>query len=198
MKIHSVKFVTSSTSYAISPTTQRNAYAFIGRSNVGKSSLINMLLQRKNLARTSSTPGKTATINYFLVNEAWYLVDLPGYGWARTSQTQRKQWQRMIRDFFLFSPSLAHIFLLVDARHEPQTNDVAFLAWLLGKALPCSLIFTKVDQAKKKLAANLQAFQAVVGTQQPSLSIFTTSAKTKAGRTELLDFLSKKIEENKT
>lgn len=158
MKIVSAKFVTSASTYVQCPTRGEPVYAFLGRSNVGKSSLINMLLQRKKLAKTSSTPGKTSLINYFLINDAWYMVDLPGYGWARTSQFNRQQWSQMTQDFLTSTPDLTHLFLLIDSRHDLQKIDLIFMDWLVKHKIPFTVVLTKTDKIKKMvLQTRLQA-----------------------------------------
>nr|MBP7437032.1 YihA family ribosome biogenesis GTP-binding protein [Bacteroidia bacterium] len=134
--IRDAEFIVSNTSVAKCPAADRPEFAFIGRSNVGKSSLINMLTVRKGLAKTSATPGKTQLINHFLVNNAWYLVDLPGYGYARTSQSTKAGWDKMIRDYLLKRENLMTVFVLVDVRHEPQKIDVEFINWLGEQGVP--------------------------------------------------------------
>jgi len=166
-------------------------YAFVGRSNVGKSSLINMLTGTKNLARTSSDPGKTRLINYFLIDSSWYLVDLPGYGYARISMNKRKGWDAMVREYLESRDALFYTFLLVDARLEPQAKDLQFIDWLGAKGLPFCLVFTKTDKlSKNKLPFTIGAFQDELKKKWEELPpIFITSSQTGAGKMELLSFI---------
>src|ERR1700741_206343 len=141
MIISSAEFVESNTSVDKCPKPFKPEYAFIGRSNVGKSSLINMLTGQKKLAKTSATPGKTQLINHFLINNKWYLVDLPGYGFAKASRTSMAAWNNMIRDYLLKRKNLLSVFVLIDSRHEPQKNDVSFIRWLGEKEIPFAITF---------------------------------------------------------
>ena len=150
MVIKDATFTISSPSVDKCPEPKLPEYAFIGRSNVGKSSLINMLTGRKQLAKTSANPGKTQLINHFLINEQWYLVDLPGYGYAKVSWTERVKWQKMIRDYLLKRENMMTVFVLVDVRHEPQKQDVDFINWLGGNRIPFSIVFTKCDKVSKQ------------------------------------------------
>ena len=177
MKIISSVFVKSITHYHDAPK-EKPAFAMIGRSNVGKSSLINTLLGRKNLARTSAVPGKTQLINYFLINDKWFLVDLPGYGWAKTSQTNRVKWEKMV-SLYLSKASLGMIFLLIDSRHPLQKIDLDFIQWLDKRKLPFALVFTKADKCKKNvLKKNIQAMESRLHEYLVSLPpFFITSAK---------------------
>ena len=192
MQINSADFVVSNTDVTKCPAPKLPEYAFIGRSNVGKSSLINMLTQRAKLAKTSSTPGKTQLINHFLINGLWYLVDLPGYGYARTSKTLKSTFSIIIQDYIANRENLMNLFVLIDIRLEPQKIDLEFMEWLGSNGVPFIMIFTKTDklgttQVQSKLAAYkkkmLEAWE-VMPTH------FVTSAETRLGRDEVLDFIS--------
>ena len=148
MKINRAIFLCSNTDWKKCPSQNFPEYAFIGRSNVGKSSLINSICNKKNLAKTSSTPGKTQLINHFLINENWYLVDLPGYGYARVSKTKKKIFQKFITNYFKNRFNLVNAFLLIDIRHEPQPIDLKFMEWLCKNLIPFSIVFTKADKLK--------------------------------------------------
>lgn len=148
MLVKSAKFIISNTDVAKCPKSLIPEYAFIGRSNVGKSSLINSICNKKNLAKTSSRPGKTQLINHFLINENWYLVDLPGYGYARVSKTKKKIFQTFITNYFKIRINLINAFLLIDIRHEPQPIDLKFMEWLCENIIPFSIVFTKADKLK--------------------------------------------------
>lgn len=159
MTIHSAEYVISSPDYSKCPAPDRPEYAFIGRSNVGKSSLINMLTGRQKLAKTSGAPGKTQLINHFVINNEWYLVDLPGYGFAKVSQQQRKQWQRMIEDYLRKRSNLVNVFVLIDSRHSPQRIDLEFVDRLGEWQLPFTLVFTKADKETQLVVSkNVKAF----------------------------------------
>ncbi len=192
MIIHNARFVGSYVKTSQCPEPKRPEYAFIGRSNVGKSSLINMLMDQRKLAKVSGTPGKTQTLNYFLINDDWYLVDLPGYGYAKVSKTQRQNWQKMIRDFLAKRSSLACVFVLVDARISPQQADLDFTNWLGELRIPFVLAFTKADKLKaREVQANIEAFQQAMLQHWHSLpQHFITSAKSRQGKKELLDFIA--------
>ncbi len=166
-------------------------YAFIGRSNVGKSSLINMLTQHKGLAMTSQKPGKTQLINHFLINRQWHLVDLPGYGYARLSKGSRDNLKRMIEDYVLERPQLVNLFILLDSRHEAQKIDLEFIEWAGENNIPLALIFTKADkQSKTKLKANIEAYKERLLEEWEELPpIFITSSETRLGRDEVLDYI---------
>ena len=160
MKIKSAEFVMSNTEYKKCPDSNLPEYAFIGRSNVGKSSLINMLTQRPNLAKTSSKPGKTLLINHFFINGDWYLVDLPGYGYARASTTQRAQLKGIVDGYIMFRPQLSNLFVLIDCRLEPQEIDLEFLDWLGLNAIPFAIVFTQGDKlSKAQLEPNVEAYK---------------------------------------
>ncbi|MBN3035985.1 MAG: YihA family ribosome biogenesis GTP-binding protein [Bacteroidales bacterium] len=181
----------SSPDYHNCPAPGMPEYAFIGRSNVGKSSLINMLTGQKELARTSSTPGKTRLINHFLIDENWYLTDLPGYGFARISRSERTQWLGMIRDYLQFRKNLLATFLLVDARLEPQRADTDFIHWMGSNMLPFLIVFTKSDKLSgSKLDSNLSRYRAFLHKTWEELPrIITASSVNGLGKDEILDFI---------
>ena len=191
MIIKEAKFICSNTRADQCPTTDLPEYAFIGRSNVGKSSLINMLTGHKGLAKTSSMPGKTQLINHFLINDRWYLVDLPGYGWARVSKESRGKWAKMIRHYLTNRPNLACVFVLIDSRLEPQKIDLDFLQSLGEMQVPFVLVFTKADkQSSVKTDQNIARFRAAMQEIWEELPpTFTTSAEKKLGREEILAFI---------
>lgn len=166
-------------------------YAFIGRSNVGKSSLINMLTGRKGLAMTSATPGKTMLINHFIINKSWYLVDLPGYGYARRGQKGVEQIRTIIEDYILERPQMTNLFVLIDCRHEPQKIDLEFIEWLGENGIPFSLVFTKADKLKGgRLKANIEAYLQQLGEQWEELPpYFASSSETRMGREEILRYI---------
>ena len=158
--IKEAEFVISNTDYKKCPKPDKPEFAFIGRSNVGKSSLINMLTQRKKLAKTSGRPGKTQLINHFLIDKAWYLVDLPGYGYAKASKTNRAAWSKMIEEYLLNRENLQLVFVLIDSRLEPQKIDLEFINWLGKKQIPLALIFTKADkQTRNKTESSIAKFR---------------------------------------
>ena len=191
MVIKSAEFVISNSQVSKCPTTGLPEYAFIGRSNVGKSSLINMLTGRKGLAMTSQKPGKTQLINHFIINDAWYLVDLPGYGYARLSKDGREKLKKMIEDYTLERKELICLFVLADARHDPQKIDLEFIEWLGEEGVPFALVFTKADKLTKgKLAANIEGYKARLRQQWEELPpLFITSSEERLGREELLDYI---------
>lgn len=191
MIIHSAEFIASNTNYLKCPESDKAEYAFIGRSNVGKSSLINALLNRKNLARTSGTPGKTRLINHFLVNDAWYLVDLPGYGYARISKKEREKWEGMIRQYLIKRPNLMHTFVLIDVRIEPKPIDIEFVNWFGEKQLPLKLVFTKADKlTRPTLDRNVAAFKKALSEWWDELpGFFVTSAENGDGCEAPLQFI---------
>ena len=191
MVIKSAEFVISNSRVEKCPTTGLPEYAFIGRSNVGKSSLINMLTARKGLAMTSQKPGKTQLINHFIINDAWYLVDLPGYGYARLGKDSRDSLRRMIEDYVLERKELVLLFVLLDCRHEPQKIDLEFIQWLGEEGVPFALIFTKADKLSKgRLAANVEAYKAKLHEEWEELPpIFITSSEERMGRDELLGYI---------
>ena len=191
MVIKSAEFVISNSQVSKCPTTGLPEYAFIGRSNVGKSSLINMLTGKKGLAMTSQKPGKTQLINHFIINGAWYLVDLPGYGYARLSKDGREKLKVMIEDYTLERKELVCLFVLVDSRHEPQKIDLEFIQGLGEEGVPFALVFTKADKLTKgRLSANLEAYKARLLEEWEELPpIFVTSSEQQLGRDELLSYI---------
>jgi GTP-binding protein len=191
MEITSAEFIISNTQVSKCPSPDKPEFAFIGRSNVGKSSLINMLTQRKNLAKTSSTPGKTQTINHFLINQKWYLVDLPGYGYATVSKTTKEGWSQMITSYFKQRENVYCTFILIDSRLEPQKKDIDFINWLGGLGIPIALVLTKIDKIKQsELARSKKNFETRLLKDWEELPpIFITSAEKKTGRDHLLDFI---------
>ena len=191
MVITSAEFIISNSRVEKCPTTVLPEYAFIGRSNVGKSSLINMLTGKKGLAMTSQKPGKTQLINHFIINGAWYLVDLPGYGYARLSKDGREKLKAMIEDYTLERKELVCLFVLVDSRHEPQKIDLEFIQWLGEEGVPFALVFTKADKLTKgRLSANLEAYKARLLEEWEELPpIFVTSSEQQLGRDELLSYI---------
>jgi GTP-binding protein len=193
MNITSAEFIISNTDVAKCPSPDRPEFAFIGRSNVGKSSLINMLTQRKNLAKISSTPGKTQTINHFLINDNWYLVDLPGYGYASVSKTKKEGWSKMIETYLRKRENLYCTFVLIDARLEPQKIDIEFINWLGKEGIALALVLTKSDKINQaELAKSKKALEARLLKDWEELPpVFITSAEKNRGRDELLKFIDK-------
>jgi GTP-binding protein len=191
MLIKSAQFIISNSDYRKCPQDNRPEYAFIGRSNVGKSSLINMLTNRKGLAMTSSTPGKTMLINHFLINDEWYLVDLPGYGYARRGKENRERLQQIIEDYILQREWLTSLFVLVDSRHEPQKIDLAFMEWLGENGVPFSIVFTKIDKlGPVRLKQNVEEYkQKLLERWEELPPVFVTSSEKRSGREELLDYI---------
>jgi len=191
MKLSSATFISSFADVAKCPPPEKPEFAFIGRSNVGKSSLINMLVNMRKLAKTSVTPGKTQTINHFLINETWFLVDLPGYGFASVSKSTREGFGKMIEEYVLKRENLFCLFVLLDARLEPQKNDLAFMEWAGSKEVSIALIFTKIDKLKpNELQKNMAAYKRTLLTRWEELPpIFLTSSEKGIGRDELLDFM---------
>lgn len=191
MIIKSAEFQCSNTRTDKLPLPVLPEYAFIGRSNVGKSSLINMVTQKKGLAKTSQRPGKTQLINHFLINENWHLVDLPGYGYAKTSRTNRSEWQKFISYYLRHRENLQCVFVLIDSRLEPQKIDIEFCTWLGENGLPFVLVFTKADkQSKVKSDQNMAKFRkALLAYFEEVPQQFITSSETQQGREELLDFI---------
>lgn len=189
MIIKSAEFCISSPNYKKCPQDGLPEYAFIGRSNVGKSSLINMLTAKKGLAKTSGRPGKTQLINHFLINKEWYLVDLPGYGYAKTSKSSREQWSRMMRDYFLHREALTNVFVLIDSRIPPQRIDLEFLEFLGSNGVPLCIVYTKTDKEKQReVMANIKAMKSALKEQWEELPpMFLTSSLTGYGRDAVLD-----------
>ena len=193
MKIKNIRFLVSNVEFEALPAPDRPEYAFVGRSNVGKSSLINMLANHEGLAKISGQPGKTQTINHFLVNEAWYLVDLPGYGYAKASKGQRGKWLGFSRKYLRDRENLYCVFCLMDARHELKSNDIEFLSWIGEEQVPFTLVYTKADKlSKTQLDLNIQKIeQQVLEVFEELPPRFTTSAKNKLGKAEILDFIAR-------
>jgi GTP-binding protein len=193
MIIKSAAFVASSDTVQQCPPGNKAEFAFIGRSNVGKSSLINMLVGQKGLAKTSSTPGKTQLINHFIINEQWYLVDLPGYGFAKVSRTAREKWQKRLDEYLLKRENLYCVFVLVDCRIKPQANDIDMINWLGEHQIPMAILFTKADKVKPREFENmLEQWQQTLYTFWDELPpILATSAEKGSGKEEVLDFITK-------
>lgn len=191
MQIKSAEFVMSNSDVAKCPKDRLPEYAFIGRSNVGKSSLINMLMQRKSLAKTSGRPGKTQLINHFLVNKNWYLVDLPGYGYARVSKSSKKTFQKFITNYFEKREQMVLAFVLIDCRHEPQPIDMEFMQWMGESGIPFNIIFTKADKLKPKaLERNIKTYtEKMLETWEEMPQYFITSASDSTGRDEVLNYI---------
>ena len=192
MKVAHAEFVLSNTKVELCPKSKLPEYAFIGRSNVGKSSLINMLCNRKKLAKTSSRPGKTQLINHFLINKQWYLVDLPGYGYARVSKTQKKFFNKFITDYFIKRKELIAAFLLIDLRHKSQTLDLEFMRWLSENYIPFSIVFTKADKLKEKeIERNTSEYLKTLEEDWEEMpKHFVTSSEKSLGRDELLSYIN--------
>lgn len=197
MEIGSAEFVISNTDVKKCPAGNSPEYAFIGRSNVGKSSLINMLTNRKSLAMTSSTPGKTMLINHFIINNEWYLVDLPGYGYARRGQKGQAQIKKVIEDYILEREQMTNLFLLIDSRLDPQKIDLEFMEWLGENGVPFSIVFTKADKLKGgKLGGNIASYLKKLEEHWEELPpYFVSSSESRLGRKEILNYIE---EINKT
>lgn len=191
MIIKDAQFVISNTDYRKCPQDGKPEYAFIGRSNVGKSSLINMLTNRKGLAMTSSKPGKTQLINHFIINNEWYLVDLPGYGYAQRGKEGREQIRKIIDSYILNRMELTCLFVLLDCRHEPQKIDMEFLNWLGEEEVPFTIVFTKMDKlSKSRFKENIQAYtDKLKETWEELPPIFYTSSEHRIGGEEILDYI---------
>ena len=191
MEIKSSEYSISSPTVSLCPKDTKPEYAFIGRSNVGKSSLINMLCNHKGLAKTSATPGKTLLINHFIVNDQWYLVDLPGYGYAQRSKKTLEKLSFMIKSYILQRQQLANLFLLVDVRHSPQKIDLEFINFLGENGIPFAIIFTKADKiSREKLGNNVRAYMEKLSETWEELPpYFITSSEKKEGRTEVLNYI---------
>ena len=191
MKIKTAEFVISNTDYKMCPAPKIVEYAFIGRSNVGKSSLINALVNQKNLAKISGRPGKTQLINHFIINKEWYLVDLPGFGFAKISKSKRAEFHDMISEYLMNRNNLMCLFVLIDSRHKPQSIDQEFMQWLAEKEIPFVMVFTKTDKLGKiSLAKNIGAYKVEMLKSWEKLpQIFITSAEKKTGTKEIMTFI---------
>ena len=191
MEVKSAQFVISNTDYRLCPESDKPEYAFIGRSNVGKSSLINMLCNRKGLAMTSSRPGKTLLINHFLINDEWHLVDLPGYGYASTGKKMREKLKEIIEDYILYREQLTCLFVLLDCRHEPQKIDTEFLGWAGENDIPLAIVFTKTDKLSHlRFTENINNYKKALLEEWEELPpVFITSSEKRTGRAELLDYI---------
>ncbi len=192
MKITEAQYLLSCPSVDQCPKPDKPEYAFIGRSNVGKSSLINMLTNHSKLAKTSSKPGKTILINHFLINKSWYLVDLPGYGYAKTSITQREKWDVMIRQYLLNRENLYCVFVLIDSNIPPQNKDLDFLQWLGENGVPFAMVFTKSDRISlNQLQSNIATYKKTMLKNWESMpAYFVSSSVDNRGREELLDYIA--------
>ncbi|GAA0890398.1 ribosome biogenesis GTP-binding protein YihA/YsxC [Fulvivirga kasyanovii] len=199
MKITKADFVTSSSNHNQCPEGDFPEFAFIGRSNVGKSSLINMLTNHKKLAKVSGKPGKTQLINHFLINDNWYLVDLPGYGWAKVAKTEKEKWGAMIHDYLITRKNLVCIFVLVDSRLTPQPIDVEFINWLGEVGLPMAIIFTKADkQSKNKTQSSVAKYKKHLLKYWEKLPhMLTTSSQTGTGKEDVLNYIDGLISASK-
>lgn len=192
MIIKTAEFVKSSGKWQECPEPTLPEYAFIGRSNVGKSSLINAMLNRKDLAKTSQTPGKTQLINSFLINEDWFLTDLPGYGYAKVSKSLRRDFEKLITNYILNRKNLVNLFVLIDSRHSPQKIDTEFLEWCGENGIPFSIVFTKADKLKPNaVAENINKYKTeLLKTWEELPECYVTSAEKKTGTDEILEFIS--------
>ncbi len=195
MQIKSAKFITSAQGLADCPVWDRPEFAFIGRSNVGKSSMINLLAHKDALAKVSATPGKTRLLNFFLMNEQWSLVDLPGYGFAKTAKSEKFHFNEWIGDYLEQRSNLRRVFVLIDSRHTPQRIDVDFTAWLGGTGAPFTLVFTKVDKhSASKTQSHIALFLATIAPHLASVpEVLTSSAKSGAGRNDILRIIGQAI-----
>jgi GTP-binding protein len=191
MKIKTATFVISNTKPENCPKPDRPEYAFIGRSNVGKSSLINMLTNHSKLAKTSGRPGKTQLINHFIINENWYLVDLPGYGFAKASKSERKKWEEFIQRYLNTRENLVNTFVLIDSRLEPQKIDLEFMEWCGMKGIPFAMVFTKIDKlSSSALQKNMAAYKKeMLKVWEEMPPVFTTSAESKFGQEKLFNYI---------
>ena len=193
MEIKKAEFTLSAPNVSMCPKDTKPEYAFIGRSNVGKSSLINMLTNNKKLAKTSATPGKTLLINHFIINNEWYLVDLPGYGFAKRSKNELQKLEQMINGYILQREQLVNVFLLIDVRHEAQKIDLAFMEWLGTSSVPFAIVFTKADKlSPSKVNQQVEAYKKVLlETWEELPPIFITSSEKGQGRDDVLDYIEK-------
>lgn len=193
MEIKSAEFIASYPNYKDCPKDKLPEYAFVGRSNVGKSSLINMLMERKKLAKTSQSPGKTQLINHFIVNDNWYLVDLPGYGYAKVSKSIRKDFSKLINEYALHRENLMCVFVLLDARHAPQKNDLGFMRWLGENQVPFVMVFTKADKlSSSAVNKNILNYKKEMLKEWEALpEVFITSSEQKLGRSEILGYIDR-------
>ncbi|MDR2384214.1 MAG: ribosome biogenesis GTP-binding protein YihA/YsxC [Tannerella sp.] len=193
MEVKTARFVISNTDVRKCPEGILPEYAFIGRSNVGKSSLINMITQHKGLALTSQKPGKTQLINHFIINNEWYLVDLPGYGYAQRGKSGRENIKRIIENYILGRKQLTNLFVLIDCRHEPLEIDLKFMEWLGENGIPFSVIFTKIDKiSKSRLNKNMEIYKNIMYEAWEDLPpMLTSSAETREGKEEILDYIHK-------
>ena len=191
MEIKTAEYVISSPTFSMCPKDSKPEYAFIGRSNVGKSSLINMICRNRKLAKTSATPGKTMLINHFIINKEWYLVDLPGYGYAKRSKSEIDKLDRMIRGYILQRQQLTCVFTLVDVRLEPQKIDLEFINWLGQSGIPFCIVFTKADKlSQQKVQLSVEAYKRKLSeTWEEMPPMIVTSSEDKRGRDELLDYI---------
>lgn len=192
MEIKSAEFTLSAPNVGMCPNDTKPEYAFIGRSNVGKSSLINMLCRNKKLAKTSSTPGKTLLINHFIINREWYLVDLPGYGFAKRSKSEIAKLEQMIRGYILGREQLVNVFVLIDIRLEPQKIDLEFMEWLGVSSIPFSIVFTKADKLSTgKVRQNVDSYiKAMLESWEEMPPYFVTSSEKGDGRDDVLDYIA--------
>jgi len=196
MKIKSAVFETSAPSLAGAPRLALPEFAFIGRSNVGKSSLLNLLAEKKDLARVSDLPGKTQLMNFYTINLNWRLVDLPGYGYAHVAKTKRADFNEAAADYIEHRENLKAVFVLIDSRHEPSPIDLGFVEWIIEAGVPFAVIFTKIDkQSNNQTQASIDRFIAAAGLDQldPAPEMFATSSKTKAGRSDVLKFIEAQL-----
>ncbi len=193
VKITKAEFVISNTDIDLCPKDGKPEYAFIGRSNVGKSSLINMITDRNKLAKTSGRPGKTQLINHFVINDDWYIVDLPGYGYAKASKTSRAQWEKFISEYLTKREELLNVFVLIDSRLEPQKIDMEFMNWCGEKQIPFSMVFTKVDKlSSTALQKNMAKYKKeMLKTWAELPPVFSSSATSKFGKEQILNYIEK-------
>lgn len=193
MDIKTATFTVSNSTYKKCPKPDKPEYAFIGRSNVGKSSLINMLVGNKTLAKTGAKPGKTQLINHFEINNSWYLVDLPGYGYARISKTSREKWSKMIEEYLLYRENLMNVFLLIDSRIPPQAIDLDFINFLGLNGIPFTIVFTKIDKGKQReVDANIAVFKkCLMETWEELPDMLRSSSVTQKGKDEILGLIEK-------